>query len=121
MVATNLNFWLKRIIYVSMWSIEMLMLGCLVLWLMAMSTSNPAVRFIYGLADMLSRPVKAIFPNNKLDEIFAFQGSHIFAALLYVIAGLFLIFLVNLVLPPRLELRDSGTYHTKENKAALQP
>ena len=64
------------------------------------NSENGFVSWIYDMSAELLQPFRGIFPNAEFDNNFVFEFSTLFAMLMYAVAGMLVIALVDALITP---------------------
>lgn len=68
--------------------------------LLGANEDNGFVSWVYSMSDVLLEPFRGIFPTRLFENTFVFEFSTLFAMLMYGIAGMLLLALVDAVTAP---------------------
>lgn len=75
--------------------------------LLGANGDNVFVSWVYDMSDVLLQPFRGIFPTHQFENSFIFEFSTLFAMLMYAIAGMLVIALVDTVTRPTTPTKKS--------------
>jgi uncharacterized protein YggT (Ycf19 family) len=79
--------------------VELFLAFRFVLKLFGANAANGFVDWIYDMSDALLEPFRGIFPVRVFENAYVLEFSTLFAMLVYLIAGLLLLALIDTIVP----------------------